>query len=220
MCSLTNSIKRLINNLAEQASRSSTTQREPPRSSPPCERDGAAGLLSHQRRAAASRTSCSFTSRARAPYLDDHQPCRRPVLPPRLPSTGRVRRRRGERHRGRAAAGPGLPAAAARPDRRCGAGSRSSVSESGELALSLSSTPSGLRARLASPAYTAFATPRRDVGPALSSALRLQPPRARPICHDPAGVLRRVHLPRPGCGDQSIERCRRMIDRPHPGRGR
>ncbi len=56
-----------------------------------------------------------------------------------------------------------------------------SVSGSGELAVSLSSTPAGTsRSFSRAPAYTAFATPAADVGPALSSALPAPPPTGKP----------------------------------------
>ena len=138
-------------------------------------RDGWNGpiLLSHQRpgRRIAHKLQLHI-SRAEHLYLDDHQLAGQPVLP--LAAALDLAAYAAAEASGTA----GAPLLVRdfrlrQPVRIADAAQLTvSVSGSGELALSLSSSPSGApRAFWRAPAYTAFATPAADVGPALSSAL-------------------------------------------------
>jgi len=139
-------------------------------------------LLSHEQpaRRIAHRLRL-HVSRADHPYLEDHQLAGQPVLPLSAALDAAA-------YAAAEASGtPGAPLLVRdfrlrQPIRIADAAQFTvSVSGSGELAVSLSSAPAGAtRAFSRPPAYTAFATPAADVGPALSSALPAPPPSGAP----------------------------------------
>jgi 8-amino-7-oxononanoate synthase len=130
-------------------------------------------LLSHERPARRiAHKLRMLVSRAEHPYLEDHQLAGQPVLPLSA-ALDAVACAAAE-----ASGSPGSPMLIR--DFRLRQAVRIadatqltvSVSGSGELAVSLSSAPVGApRAFSRAPAYTAYATPTPDVGPALSSGL-------------------------------------------------
>ncbi len=138
-------------------------------------REGWSGpvLLSHQRpgRRIAHKLQL-HVSRAEHLYLDDHQLAGQPVLP--LAAALDLAAYAAAEASGTAGAPLLVRDFRLRHPVRIADSAllTVSVSGSGELALSLSSSPSGApRTFSRAPAYTAFATPAADVGPALSSAL-------------------------------------------------
>src|SRR2546430_429912 len=156
----------------------------PPRRSPTRRSSACWGpvRLAHERPARGITHKLQLhVSRAEHPYLEDHQLAGQPVLPlsAALDATAYA-----------ASEASGNPGARLQirdfrlrqPIRIADAAQFTvSVHGSGELAVSLSSAPAGTaRAFSRAPAYTAFATPAADVGPALSSALPAPPASAAP----------------------------------------